>query len=72
MAFHDVNPQAPIHFLVIPKNKDGLNFCNIFLNKPYKKKFEKINLLINLVSDAEVKHQQILGELLYVASKVAK
>ena len=25
MAFHDVNPQGPIHFLVIPKNKDGLN-----------------------------------------------
>jgi histidine triad (HIT) family protein len=25
MAFHDVNPQAPVHFLVIPKNKNGLS-----------------------------------------------
>eukprot|EP00597_Dinobryon_sp_UTEXLB2267_P003984 CAMPEP_0170075996 /NCGR_PEP_ID=MMETSP0019_2-20121128/13040_1 /TAXON_ID=98059 /ORGANISM="Dinobryon sp., Strain UTEXLB2267" /LENGTH=137 /DNA_ID=CAMNT_0010287337 /DNA_START=146 /DNA_END=559 /DNA_ORIENTATION=- len=25
MAFKDISPQAPIHFLVIPKNKDGLN-----------------------------------------------
>jgi histidine triad (HIT) family protein len=25
MAFHDINPQGPVHFIVIPKNKDGLN-----------------------------------------------
>lgn len=25
MAFHDINPQGPVHFLVIPKEKDGLN-----------------------------------------------
>jgi hypothetical protein len=25
MAFRDINPQGPIHFLVIPKDKDGLN-----------------------------------------------
>ena len=25
MAFRDINPQGPVHFLVIPKNKDGLN-----------------------------------------------
>ena len=25
MAFADINPQGPVHFLVIPKNKDGLN-----------------------------------------------
>jgi histidine triad (HIT) family protein len=25
MAFRDINPQGPIHFLVIPKVKDGLN-----------------------------------------------
>jgi histidine triad (HIT) family protein len=24
MAFRDVTPQAPVHFLVIPKNRDGL------------------------------------------------
>lgn len=25
MAFRDINPQAPVHFLVIPKLKNGLN-----------------------------------------------
>ena len=25
MAFRDINPQGPVHFLVIPKNKDSLN-----------------------------------------------
>lgn len=30
LAFYDVNPQAPIHFLVVPKHKNGLNFCNFF------------------------------------------
>lgn len=25
IAFKDINPQGPVHFLVIPKNKDGLN-----------------------------------------------
>eukprot|EP00201_Polytomella_parva_P023246 CAMPEP_0175045460 /NCGR_PEP_ID=MMETSP0052_2-20121109/4438_1 /TAXON_ID=51329 ORGANISM="Polytomella parva, Strain SAG 63-3" /NCGR_SAMPLE_ID=MMETSP0052_2 /ASSEMBLY_ACC=CAM_ASM_000194 /LENGTH=132 /DNA_ID=CAMNT_0016308999 /DNA_START=179 /DNA_END=577 /DNA_ORIENTATION=- len=24
LAFRDVSPQAPVHFLVIPKNRDGL------------------------------------------------
>ena len=24
-AFRDINPQAPSHILVIPKNKDGLS-----------------------------------------------
>ena len=24
IAFRDVSPQAPVHFLVIPKNRDGL------------------------------------------------
>jgi diadenosine tetraphosphate (Ap4A) HIT family hydrolase len=24
LAFHDVNPQAPVHVLVIPKHRDGL------------------------------------------------
>jgi histidine triad (HIT) family protein len=29
MAFNDISPQGPVHFLVIPKNKDGLNrLCN--------------------------------------------
>lgn len=25
LAFRDINPQAPVHFLVIPKDKNGLN-----------------------------------------------
>jgi len=25
LAFRDVNPQAPVHFLVIPKKRDGLS-----------------------------------------------
>lgn len=25
LAFRDINPQGPVHFLVIPKDKDGLN-----------------------------------------------
>ena len=25
LAFTDINPQGPVHFLVIPKDKDGLN-----------------------------------------------
>lgn len=25
LAFRDVNPQAPVHILVIPKNRDGLS-----------------------------------------------
>lgn len=25
LAFRDINPQGPTHFLVIPKDKDGLN-----------------------------------------------
>ena len=25
MAFNDINPQGPVHILVIPKDKDGLN-----------------------------------------------
>ena len=24
LAFRDINPQAPVHILVIPKNRDGL------------------------------------------------
>lgn len=24
LAFRDINPQAPVHFLVIPKNRNGL------------------------------------------------
>lgn len=25
LAFHDISPQAPVHIIIIPKNKNGLN-----------------------------------------------
>ena len=28
LAFRDVNPQAPVHFLVIPKKRDGLTMLS--------------------------------------------
>jgi hypothetical protein len=42
--------QAPVHFLVIPKHRDGLT----------------------QLANAEERHEQILGHLLFVATKVAK
>jgi len=50
MAFRDVNPTAPVHFLVIPKNRDGLS----------------------LLSNAEDKHEKMLGHLMVVVAKVAR
>ena len=50
LAFRDINPQAPVHFLVIPKHRDGLT----------------------QLSKSEERHEQLLGHLLVVASKVAK
>ncbi|RVX02678.1 14 kDa zinc-binding protein [Vitis vinifera] len=50
LAFRDVNPQAPVHVLVIPKLRDGLT----------------------QLGKAEVRHEQILGQLLYAARLVAE
>jgi hypothetical protein len=50
LAFRDINPQAPVHFLVIPKHRDGLT----------------------QLSKSEERHEQLLGHLLVVASKVAQ
>ncbi|KAK9843151.1 hypothetical protein WJX74_007700 [Apatococcus lobatus] len=50
LAFKDISPQAPVHFLVIPKKKTGLTG----------------------LSQATESHEQLLGHLLVVASKVAK
>ncbi|PIA42843.1 hypothetical protein AQUCO_02000353v1 [Aquilegia coerulea] len=50
LAFRDINPQAPVHVLVIPKFRDGLT----------------------QLSKAEERHNEILGQLLYVARIVAE
>ena len=34
MAFRDVNPQAPVHFLVIPKNRDGM-YALVLIRKTF-------------------------------------
>ncbi|KAF0716791.1 Aste57867_2664 [Aphanomyces stellatus] len=50
LAFRDINPQAPVHVIVIPKVRDGLT----------------------RLAKAEERHKEILGELMYAASVVAK
>jgi diadenosine tetraphosphate (Ap4A) HIT family hydrolase len=50
LAFRDINAQGPVHFLVIPKDKGGLN----------------------RLSNAEERHKDLLGHLMYTAGKVAK
>lgn len=48
-AFRDINPQAPVHVILIPKEMDGLN----------------------MIENAEERHVNILGYLLYAAKLVA-
>jgi len=50
LAFRDINPQGPVHFLVIPKFHNGLT----------------------QLSKAGPEHEQLLGHLMVVASKVAQ
>ena len=50
LAFRDISPQAPTHFLVIPKHRDGLS----------------------QLSKAQLRHEAVLGHLLFVAGQVAK
>ena len=48
IAFNDINPQAPIHILIIPK------------------------LHISTLNDLEENNNQLIGELFFVASQLAK
>ena len=48
LAFKDINPQAPIHILIIPKKR------------------------INTVNDIDSSDIDLVGELLYIAKKIAK
>ncbi|KAB2637681.1 hypothetical protein C1H46_016004 [Malus baccata] len=50
LAFRDINPQAPVHVLVIPKFRDGLTG----------------------LGKAELRHTEILGQLLHAAKIVAE
>ncbi|XP_022748742.1 14 kDa zinc-binding protein isoform X1 [Durio zibethinus] len=50
LAFKDIDPQAPVHVLVIPKFRDGLT----------------------QLGEAEPRHGEILGQLLYAARIVAQ
>ena len=48
LAFRDVNPQAPVHLLLIPKQP------------------------LDMLSNAEVKDQALLGHLLLVVGKITR
>ncbi|CAN8313789.1 unnamed protein product [Cochlearia groenlandica] len=50
LAFRDINPQAPVHVLVIPKMRDGLT----------------------MLSNAEPRHVEVLGQLLHASKIVAE
>lgn len=48
IAFKDINPQAPVHFLVVPKEH------------------------IKSLDDIDENHKNIMGHIIYVASKLAR
>ncbi|XP_024531768.1 14 kDa zinc-binding protein isoform X3 [Selaginella moellendorffii] len=50
LAFRDIEPQAPVHVILIPKQRDGLT----------------------RLANAEKRHRDILGHLLYVAKKIGE
>lgn len=58
-AFKDINPQAPVHILIIPKRKDGLS---------------GISQVHKIILQAKESHKAILGHIMVsvptIASKV--
>ena len=50
LAFRDINPQAPVHIVIIPKDYQGLT----------------------QLSKAKESHKQILGEMMFAASEIAR
>ena len=79
IAFRDINPQGPVHFLVIPKEKDGLNRLS-------NARIDQKDILVRVYKEAYIFHLLILkspildvfpyiniqGHLLYTAQSVAK
>uniref|UniRef100_A0A7R9WQY9 HIT domain-containing protein n=2 Tax=Craspedostauros australis TaxID=1486917 RepID=A0A7R9WQY9_9STRA len=55
LAFRDVNPQAPVHFLVIPKHRDGLTQLS-------KVREDQKAILGHLVYVAQMKGQELCPE----------
>ncbi|CEM07652.1 unnamed protein product [Vitrella brassicaformis CCMP3155] len=57
LAFKDVNPKAPTHILIIPKNKDGLSQLRL-AQAP-----QHVELLGHLMcAIAKIAHEQNLGD----------
>lgn len=68
LAFRDINPQAPVHVLIIPKSRDGLTelgkvscfcFCS-FLFKKYDLFFSKFECPSILLYGKALKVRRIL------------
>ncbi|KAI7756676.1 hypothetical protein M8C21_017553 [Ambrosia artemisiifolia] len=62
LAFRDINPQAPVHVLVIPKLRDGLTELG---------KLHFVSRMIPILM-AEPRHEDILGHLLHASKIVAE
>ncbi|CAL5410781.1 unnamed protein product [Camellia sinensis] len=67
LAFRDINPQAPVHVLVIPKHRNGLTQ----LGKVTPLLMTVILLICFSGIRVEARQREILGELLYAAKIVA-
>ncbi|KAG1331900.1 putative RuBisCO large subunit-binding protein subunit alpha, chloroplastic [Cocos nucifera] len=83
LAFRDIDPQAPVHVLVIPKFRDGLTqlgkincILSMGLKALFWNDFDDIWVLESGADGqhvmAEARHAEILGHLLYAAKLVAK
>ncbi|TXG48297.1 hypothetical protein EZV62_027591 [Acer yangbiense] len=66
LAFRDINPQAPVHVLIIPKLRDGLTMLGkVSVYHCYFSRLKNSPI-------AEARHGEILSHLLYTAKIVAE
>ena len=64
LAFHDINPQAKLHILVIPKGK-YISFADFSKNGSKDELLEKLNYMIHLLEEQqEEKTSNITEELI--------